>query len=67
MFSYMTDLRCVDITTDFELSIEAHDLDSLLFTLLDEFLFYFATEEIICKKIEILELDLQNFKIKAKG
>ena len=46
MFGYMTDLDAVEVdealTEDFEVSGE--DLPSLLFNLLDEFLFRFSTE-----------------------
>ena len=44
-----------------------HDLDSLLFNFLDEFLFVFSTELIVSKEVEIVEFDRENFKIRAVG
>jgi SHS2 domain-containing protein len=69
MFGYMTDLATVDIDEDASCEIEAegHDNDSLLFSLMDEFLFNFSTEFFVSKEVEILEWDKENFKIKAKG
>jgi len=44
-----------------------HDLPSLLYNLLDEFLYQFSTEFTIVKEVEITELDLAAFRIKAVG
>lgn len=46
---------------------KGHDLESLLFAFLDELLFRFSTEFIICKEISIIELDIKNFKLKVQG
>jgi SHS2 domain-containing protein len=55
MFAYMTDLTRVEIdpahTTSFE--VEGHDLDSLLFNLLDEFLFRFLTNEWVVRDVVV--------------
>jgi len=69
MYGYMAELDKITINEDstFEVAVEGHDLESLLFALMDEFLFQFSTEFIICKEIEIEELDTENFKIKALG
>jgi len=69
MFNYITDLLTVDIddslTHDFE--VEGHDLHSLLYAFMDEFLYQFAADGITCKKCTILEFDRKNFKIKVKS
>lgn len=69
MFSYVTDLTRVDIdpsrTDCFE--VTGHDLDSLLFNLLDEFLYRFATNEWIPRDVEIVSLDLDKFRCTVKG
>ena len=68
MFGYMTDLNTVDIDDEQEITAEGHDMESLLFQFLDEFLFLFSAEPfLICKEVEILEFDRDNFKIRAVG
>jgi SHS2 domain-containing protein len=44
-----------------------HDLESLLYAFMDEFLFVFSTELFVCKEVSISEFDVDNFKIKAHG
>jgi len=69
MFAYMTDLTRVEIdpaaTESFEVS--GHDLDSLLFNLLDEFLFRFLTNEWVVRDIRVDALDRARFRVKVTG
>eukprot|EP00045_Choanoeca_perplexa_P006726 m.58156 g.58156 ORF g.58156 m.58156 type:complete len:160 (+) comp13755_c0_seq8:976-1455(+) len=70
MFAYMTELDKITIdeslTSEFE--VEGHDLMSLLYALLDEFLFRFSAEDnLICQEIEIVKMDLKDFKITVRG
>ena len=44
-----------------------HDVLSLLFAFMDEFLFVFSTEDFVCKSLSIIEFDLESFKIVAIG
>lgn len=44
MFAYMTDIETVDMTCTYEIEAEGHDMESLLFNFLDEFLFAFCVE-----------------------
>jgi len=69
MFSYMTELEKVEIEEGktVEIDVQGHDLESLLYTFLDEFLYNFCTEFIVCKQIEITKFDLENFSIAAVG
>lgn len=69
MFNYMTDLSTVEIQEDkiIEFEVKGHDMDTLLFAYMDEFLFYFSTENFCCKEVEILSLDREQFSIKVKG
>lgn len=59
MLNYMTDLSKVDVdpalTQTFE--VEGHDLSSLLFAWLDEFLFRFGSEAFVCKSATILSFE----------
>lgn len=70
MFGYMTELPKVEIneelTSTFE--VEGHDMPSLLFALMDEFLFRFSAEDfMVCPVIKIVEFDRESFKIKVEG
>eukprot|EP00037_Helgoeca_nana_P008630 m.76831 g.76831 ORF g.76831 m.76831 type:complete len:225 (-) comp19060_c0_seq1:308-982(-) len=70
MFGYMTELDKVDEdeTQMQEFEIEGHDLISLLYNLMDEFLFRFVTEPfVVCRRVKILELDREAFKIRVQG
>jgi SHS2 domain-containing protein len=69
MFNYMTDLSRVDIDpkATIELEVEAHDMQSLLFRYMDEFLFRFCSDGFCCKQVTIIEFDREKFKIKARG
>ena len=68
MFGYMTDIETVDMEVALDIEAEGDDVDGLLFHFLDEFLFSFSAEPFfIPRKIEILNFDLDNFKIKARG
>lgn len=69
MFGYMTELDTVeiDILTEVKIEAKGHDMPSLLFAFMDEFLYNFCTEDIICKDVRILEFDQQNFRITAIG
>eukprot|EP00049_Salpingoeca_infusionum_P005951 m.99560 g.99560 ORF g.99560 m.99560 type:complete len:155 (+) comp13146_c0_seq1:62-526(+) len=70
MFGYMTEIDKVDIdeSVTSEFSVSGHDLPSLLFALLDEFLFRFTAEDnLVCKQVEIVDLDLEGFNITVRG
>ena len=68
MFGYMTDIETVDMEVALDIEAEGDDVDGLLFHFLDEFLFSFSAEPFfIPRKIEILNFDLDNFQIKARG
>ena len=50
-----------------EFEAEGHDAQSLLFAFLDELLFVFSTEMLVCKELEIFSLDRASWKIFARG
>eukprot|EP01122_Echinamoeba_exundans_P007363 TRINITY_DN2249_c0_g2_i2.p2 TRINITY_DN2249_c0_g2~~TRINITY_DN2249_c0_g2_i2.p2 ORF type:complete len:162 (+),score=49.50 TRINITY_DN2249_c0_g2_i2:40-486(+) len=68
LFDYMTELDHVEIdpNEERELEAEAEDLQSLLYTFLEEFIFMFGTEFFVAKKVKIVEFNKENPKIKAK-
>lgn len=67
MFGYMTDLDTVEGTQQEEIKADGHDIESLLYSFLDELLFLFSAEPFLtCKKIEITDFDREDFTITAK-
>ena len=48
-------------------SIIGHDLSSLLYNFMSEFLSEFGCDFVVPKEVEITEWDRENFKIKAVG
>ncbi|CAK9033737.1 unnamed protein product [Durusdinium trenchii] len=67
MFNYMSPLEKVELVRSVEVQATGHDLLDLLYHLLDEFLYMFATEMLICRCIEILSFDQEKFSIRARG
>lgn len=68
MFGYMTELEYVEFKMTYGIEAEGHDMESLLYSYLDEWLFAFSAEPFfIPRKIKIIEFDRENFRIKAKG
>jgi len=68
MFAYMTDIETVDNFGSETIEAQGHDMLSLLYGFLDEFLFIFnADPNFIARKINITSFDRDNFKIKAVG
>jgi SHS2 domain-containing protein len=71
MFSYMSDITRVEIDPEREdtFTVEGHDMDSLLFNLLDEFLYRFATNEWIIRDVHVqkLQRDRSPFSVTVTG
>ena len=68
MFDYMTPLEdCARVrTTRFkEIRASGHDLDTLLFAFLDELLFTFHTEMLICTAVQVCEFNRDEWSIRA--
>eukprot|EP01126_Amoeba_proteus_P027538 TRINITY_DN2732_c0_g1_i7.p1 TRINITY_DN2732_c0_g1~~TRINITY_DN2732_c0_g1_i7.p1 ORF type:complete len:129 (-),score=33.05 TRINITY_DN2732_c0_g1_i7:240-626(-) len=66
MMGYMTELDCVSVDEDLTPlfgDVSAEDLESLLYTFLEEVLFLFSTEFIVFKKIEITHFDKKAFRV----
>eukprot|EP00930_Biecheleria_cincta_P037555 TRINITY_DN2579_c1_g1_i1.p1 TRINITY_DN2579_c1_g1~~TRINITY_DN2579_c1_g1_i1.p1 ORF type:complete len:459 (+),score=106.75 TRINITY_DN2579_c1_g1_i1:53-1378(+) len=67
MFNYMTPLDSVELHSMVEVEAKGHDLLDLLFHLLDEFLYMFGTEMVICRRVDIVSFDEEKLYIKARG
>lgn len=68
MFNYMTPLEGIEVGVEEKVIVaEGHDMQSLLFGFLDEFLFVFHTEMLVCREIEIIEFDRENWWVRARG
>lgn len=50
-----------------EIEAEGHDEESLLFGFLDELLFIFHTELLVCKTIVVTHLDRESWSLRARG
>lgn len=48
-YAYMTDLDTVEVRKQHMFAAEGHDLKSLLFNFLDECLYIFGTELLVCR------------------
>ena len=67
MFDYMTPLEhCARVPTRFkEIRVSGHDLETLLFAFLDELLFVFHTEMLICTAVQVCEFNRDEWSIRA--
>lgn len=50
-----------------EFDVEGHDLPSLLFAYLDEFLYRFSTDGFICKRATVTTFDREASKLRVRG
>jgi SHS2 domain-containing protein len=67
MMSLITDLSAVEARTTHEVVVDGHDIQSLLFNFLDEWLFHFNSELFVCRRIRITTFDREHFRIASEG
>uniref|UniRef100_A0A3P8XHA1 Protein archease n=1 Tax=Esox lucius TaxID=8010 RepID=A0A3P8XHA1_ESOLU len=68
MFGYMTDTETVEPIDTVEVESEGHDMESLLFHFLDDWLFKFSADLFfIPREVKVLHLDRIHFKIRSIG
>ncbi|KAF1466521.1 Protein archease, partial [Pygoscelis antarcticus] len=68
MFGYMTDTETVEPVDAVEVEAEGHDMLSLLFHFLDEWLYKFSANEFfIPREVKVLYIDRMQFKIRSIG
>eukprot|EP01102_Stenamoeba_stenopodia_P006657 TRINITY_DN1841_c0_g2_i1.p1 TRINITY_DN1841_c0_g2~~TRINITY_DN1841_c0_g2_i1.p1 ORF type:complete len:115 (-),score=17.26 TRINITY_DN1841_c0_g2_i1:11-355(-) len=61
MFDYMTEINAIEVDPNLEplnVFVEGHDLESLLYAFMDEFLFQFSTEGYACNTVSYTHLTL---------
>lgn len=67
----ITELDCVRVADPVadrrEVSVEGHDLPSLLYNFLDEWLFQFNAEGFVCKRVKITSFDRTRWAITSQG
>ncbi|XP_070620974.1 protein archease isoform X2 [Erythrolamprus reginae] len=68
MFGYMTYTETVEPLDTVKVEAEGHDMHSLLFNFLNEWLYKFSAEEFfIPREVKVLHIDRMNFKIRSIG
>ena len=50
-----------------QVAAEGHDVQSLLYNFLDEWLFQFNADLFVCRRLKIISLDRTNWRIKSVG
>lgn len=54
MFGYITEIEYVEIKESHTIEVEGHDLQSLLYQFLDEFLFLFCADPFFIPRVSLL-------------
>ncbi|XP_078423613.1 protein archease isoform X1 [Cetorhinus maximus] len=68
MFGYMTDIETVQPITTIEVEAEGHDMLSLLYNFMDEWLYQFSAEMFfIPREMKVIHMDRANYKIRSIG
>lgn len=66
-FAYMTELDSIDLNNEIEIEASGHDILDLVYHMLDELLFSFGTELIICRRVELVMFDEAEFKVRVRA
>ncbi|XP_006117597.3 protein archease isoform X1 [Pelodiscus sinensis] len=68
MFGYMTDTETVEPLDTVEVETEGHDLFSLLYNFLNEWLYKFSAEQFfVPREVKVLSIDRMKYKIRSIG
>lgn len=68
MFNYMTPFDGLDGDNETcEIVAKGHDVQSLLFSFMDEFLFVFHTRMLTVREVEVVEFNRKEWEIRARG
>ena len=63
----ITELPGVEALTQREVVAEGHDLQSLLYNFLDEWLFQFNSDLFVCRRICVTAIDRERFRVTSVG
>ena len=63
----ITELPTVAVPSTREVAAEGHDLQSLLYNFLDEWLFQFNSELFVCRRVKVTSFDRQQWRITSVG
>uniref|UniRef100_A0A0N5A1N7 Archease domain-containing protein n=1 Tax=Parastrongyloides trichosuri TaxID=131310 RepID=A0A0N5A1N7_PARTI len=69
MFGYISgDINEIQCLYSYDIKATGHDMNSLLFNVLDNFLYNFTTEPFfIPRRVKVIEFDRENFSITVRG
>ncbi|XP_032643672.1 protein archease isoform X2 [Gopherus flavomarginatus] len=68
MFGYMTDTETVEPLDTIEVEAEGHDLLSLLYNFLNEWLYKFSADQFfVPREVKVLYIDRMRYKIRSIG
>ncbi|EMP28427.1 Protein archease [Chelonia mydas] len=68
MFGYMTDTETVEPLDTIEVEAEGHDLLSLLYNFLNEWLYKFSADQFfVPREVKVLHIDRVRYKIRSIG
>ena len=63
----ITELATVQVPSSREVVAEGHDLHSLLYNFLDEWLFQFNAEYFVCRRVKVTSFDRERWRIVSTG
>ncbi|XP_075051335.1 protein archease isoform X2 [Mixophyes fleayi] len=68
MFGYMTDIETVEPIDTVEVTSEGHDMLSLLYNFLDDWLYKFSADQyFVPREVKVLQIDRMRFNIRSIG
>lgn len=69
MFNYITDITTitVDPAVTVVYEVVGHDLESLLYSFMDEMLFRFSTDGFCCAQVKVLDFSRSEYKIRIRA
>ena len=63
----ITELPAVEVRAQREVVAEGHDLPSLLYNFLDEWLFQFNSDLFVCRRVRVSHIDRERWRVTSVG